>query len=104
MKKYITRVSQVYSAKNKLEKAIQEFIKTNDRLLIDGKDLSQFKNQIIQHINFLNEEHRRCSSKRSSWFNSSSDSKIKDFGLGGIECIAFYIHEVNKEYSSENAL
>jgi len=102
MNKYLTRVSQVYSSKNKLEKAIQDFIKCNDRLLIDSKDLNEFKSKIIQHINFLNLENARCSPKSASWYNAGESSKIKDWGISGVDCIAFYIYEIKNEYSFEN--
>jgi hypothetical protein len=102
MKKYITRVSQVYSAKNKLERAIIDFIQANDRLLIEGKDLKVFKEKIIQHINFLNLENSRCSPKSASWYNAGASTQLKDYGISGVDCIAFYIHEIKNEYIIEN--
>lgn len=102
MNKYLTRVSQVYSAKNKLERAIIDFIQINDRLLIDGKDLKLFKEKIIQHINFLNLENARCTPKSASWYNAGASSKLKEFGISGVDCIAFYIHEIKNEYKIEN--
>jgi hypothetical protein len=101
MNKYLTRVSQVYSAKNKLETAIQEFIKSNDRIIIEQKDLNEFKWKIVQHINFLNLENKRCSSKCASWYNAGESSKIKDWGISGVDCIAFYIYEIKNEYKSK---
>lgn len=103
MKKYITRISQFYSGKNKLDKAIQEFIKQNDRLLIDSKDLKKFKESIIQHINFLNQEFKNCTPKAASWFDAGQTRYCKDYGLSGIESVAFYIHEIKNEYLIENS-
>lgn len=101
MNKYLTRVSQVYSSKNKLEAAIQEFIKSNDRLIIDGKDLNEFKWKIIQHINFLNLENARCTPKCASWYKAGESSKLKDWGISGVDCVAFYIYEIKNEYNSK---
>ncbi|MCX8533066.1 hypothetical protein [Chryseobacterium luquanense] len=98
MKKYLTRISQVYSAKNKLERSIQGFIKNNDRLLIDEKDLNQFKAQVIQHINFLNQEFQKCTPKSPSWFHCGETKQRKDWSISGIDCIVFYVHEVKSEY------
>ncbi|MFC7346009.1 hypothetical protein ACFQO9_04660 [Chryseobacterium zhengzhouense] len=103
MNKYVTRISQVYSGKNKLEKAIQDFITQNDRLLIDSKDLKKFKESIIQHINFLNQEFKNCTPKSASWFDAGQTRDCKDYGLSGIECVAFYIHEIKNEYVIENS-
>ena len=102
MNKYVTRISQVYSGKNKLEKAIQDFITQNDRLLIDSKDLKKFKEGIIQHIHFLNQEFKNCTPKSASWYNAGASSNLKDYGISGVDCIAFYIHEIKNEYIIEN--
>lgn len=102
MNKYITRISQVYSGKNKLERAIQDFITQNDRLLIDSKDINAFKANIIQHINFLNQEYKNCTPKQPSWFHCGETRKIKDWSISGVDCIVFYIHEIKNEYIIEN--
>lgn len=84
-----------YQAKNKLEKAILEFIESNDRLLIDAKDLPLFKENVLQHIQFLNQEYKNCKSKKPSWFSGISKN---DFGISGVDVIAFYIYEIKSEY------
>lgn len=98
MEKYLTRVGQVYSAKNKLEIAVQDFLKGNDRKLINGTDLKKFKDGIIKHIEFLNFENSRCKSKNPSWF--ISDINFKDHAISGIDCITFNIYEISQEYEA----
>ena len=94
MKKYITFVSFTYQAKNKLEKSILDFIKVNDRLLIDEKNLKIFTENILQHIQFLNQENKRCAPKNPSW-NSGLN---KDLHMSGVDVISFYIYEIKSEY------
>ncbi|WP_336689407.1 MULTISPECIES: hypothetical protein [unclassified Chryseobacterium] len=102
MKQYLTRVSQIYSAKNKLESAILELITANDRVLIEEKDLKTFKDGIVQQINFLNQEYSRSSPKKPSWYNAGASSKIKDYGISGVDCVAFYIYEIKNKYQIED--
>lgn len=95
MKKYITFVSCTYQAKNKLETAILEFIKANDRLLIEHKDLSTFKENVIQHIQFLNQENKRCTPKSPSWYSGLSKN---DIHMSGVDVVSFYIYEIKSQY------
>ena len=101
MNQYVTRISGVNSAKNKLELAIQELIKANDRVIIEGKDLESFKSGIKQQINFLNEEFPRCAPKKPGWCNVGGITKNKDFALSGIECVYFYLHEIKNKYEAQ---
>lgn len=95
MKKYFTFVNMSYQAKNKLEKAILEFLQANDRLLIDAKDLPAFKENVLQHINFLNQENKRCTSKNPSWFTGLKNC---DVHISGVDVVSFYIYEIKSEY------
>jgi hypothetical protein len=84
-----------YQAKNKLEKAVLEFLQSNDRLLIDAKDLALFKENVLQHIHFLNQENKRCTPKNPSWYKGF---KSCDVHISGVDVVSFYIYEIKSEY------
>ncbi|MEN5130494.1 hypothetical protein [Elizabethkingia anophelis] len=92
--KYVSRVSTVYQAKNKLDKEIIKLLEVADRILIDKEELPAFKNKIINQIKDLNKQNPRCTPKEPSWYNAGD--KYRDFGLSGIECVMFYIHQITK--------
>lgn len=98
MKKFLTKVSNVSCPKNKLETAIQSFLKENDRLLVDEKDLKIFKENINSHIVFLNQLHKRSVSKTPRWYEIECSAKIKDYSLAGIDCIMFSIYQIQQTY------
>jgi len=98
MSKFFTKVSNCTKAKNNLELAIQEFLKENDRICIEAKDLKIFMENIISQIGFLNQEHKRCAPKVASWIKCGMSEK-KDFALHGTECISFHLFEIKQDYA-----
>lgn len=98
MKQYFAKVSNATCPKNNLELSIQNFLKDNDRLIIQEKDLKNFKENIKSHIVFLNQLNKRCSAKVPCWYEISAGEKIKDSGLAGIDCISFTIYQISREY------
>ncbi|MBD8081099.1 hypothetical protein [Chryseobacterium caseinilyticum] len=100
MKKHLTFVNNSYQAKNKLDTAILEFLQSNDRLIIDSKDLPAFKENVLQHIHFLNQENKRCTPKTPKWFTGL---KKNDFHITGVDVISFYIYEIKSEYEVTNS-
>lgn len=57
---YLFRMSQSYSLKNKLEKAVYEYLKSISGSLIEAQYLNEVKSKIISKINELNAQHKRC--------------------------------------------
>lgn len=57
---YFSHISATYSHKNKLEQAIYELLKENDRLIIPEADIIKFQGKITDRIEELNKEFPRC--------------------------------------------
>ena len=93
---YLFRMSQSYSLKNKLEKAVYEYLKSISGSLIEAQYLNEVKSKIISKINELNAEHKRCKPIHPNFSNFDRFSGITDQsstleGVWGI-CV-FKIHK-----------
>lgn len=94
---YLAYCGQVYSAKNKLEKAIQAYLESIDRTLIEDEDFKGFKNKVIAEIERIcKEDHPRCTPKKPHLWQSGVKRKDKDFTLSGIDCVVFYFYYSDK--------
>jgi hypothetical protein len=87
----MSHVGLTHKPKSKIEKAVQEFLIQNDRLLIDPHSVEDFKNSIISHINFMRQENKRCKTIKLSWFPFG---RKHDYGLSGIPSIDFKLYEI----------
>lgn len=90
---YLAYFASNNSAKNKLEKAIVEYLKTIDRAVIQDEDFKEFTNKVIANIKDLCQENNRCKSKKP-YLWSSDDDKV----LGGVEGVNFYFYHSKKDY------
>lgn len=88
MKKYMSYCSQFLSHKNKLEEAVKNFIKDNDRKIIDEKDAAKFRVMISDGILELNKKFPRCTPLKASFWKSPISSE-KDIHMDGIDCARF---------------
>lgn len=70
---YLFRVGQSYACKNKLEKAVLEYITSLDRILIDADRKSDFQKHIKTCIDLINTDpsHKRCKPIEIEWFKSN---------------------------------
>jgi len=59
--KYFIKIVQTYSPKNKLDKALLEYIQPIDYLLLDKKSLNKRITQLKNEVTKLNNVHFRCS-------------------------------------------
>lgn len=57
---YFSLITHQYVTKNKLEKAVQDLLKENDRLIVEEKELVKFQGKITDRIEELNKAHPRC--------------------------------------------
>lgn len=91
MKYYLGHVGQFLQPKNKLEKAIQNYIKLYDRKLLPEYDLQLYKIEINDKIKALTAEHSKCTPIKSDWWTPSSSltDEIRDWVLGGVDCVRF---------------
>lgn len=92
---FVAEKTHEYSCKNKLEKAILDFIKKEDRTLIPIRDLDEYKNRIIEELKEIQAKFPRCKPIRFEWIKSNFVKYlgIYDFRLdigNGIVCY-FYL-------------
>lgn len=93
---YLAYYGHDYSAKNKLEKAIQSYLKSIDRTLIEDEDFKAFKSKVIAEIERLcKEDYPRCTPKKPHVWKSGVKND-KDIRLSGIDCVVFYFYYSDK--------
>lgn len=91
MKLYLGHVGQFLQHKNKLEKAIQDFIKSYDRALVNATHIEVAKTAIANHIKLLTASFPKCTPIKAYWWTPGHDhnDEIKDWVIGGVDCIRF---------------
>lgn len=86
-----------YSAKNKLEKAIKDYLKSIDRTVVQDEDFKQFTDKVISKIKEICKENNRSKAKNPHLLTPRVDNK-KDVRLAGIDVVNFYFYHSNKDY------
>lgn len=90
MKYYLGNVNQFLAHKNKLEKAVQDYIKNYHRVLIKETDVEKAKNTIKTAIKAMNDIYPKCTPLNPSWWTPALDAEDeKDWILGDVECVRF---------------
>lgn len=91
---YITYLGQTYSAKNQLEKAILEYLKSIDRTLVQDEDFTTFTSNLKTKIKSLNEKFPRCAPKAVKlWTPQGKDRKLE-----GVDVVNFYFYHIDKDF------
>lgn len=57
---YLFAVEHTYSTKNRLQKAVLEYFKKMDRIIIPASEIDKFKTKIIEDINEFNSKFKAC--------------------------------------------
>ena len=96
---YLAYLSFSYSAKNKLEKAILQYLETIDRTNIPDDDLKAFKKAVIDHITDLCQRYKNCKPKEPRIIRTGRTTQ-KDFMFDGIDCAEFYFYHSTQEYKA----
>jgi|TARA_R100000501_G_C2606974_1_gene102484 hypothetical protein len=92
---YLTHDGHELMTKNKLQAAVQAYLKSMDRQLLEGKfKLKLFKKSVIAKIKELNQEHSRCKSIEPYWWETDKN----DFKLMGVGFSTYYIYHSKKTY------
>lgn len=97
---YMSYIANTYSTKNRLEKAVAEFLQSNNRILISKDKIVDFKTKIIEGISQLNQNHDRCNPIEVYWDERYTDTKDAILRISNGIC-RFQIHHIRKEYSDE---
>jgi signal recognition particle receptor subunit beta len=87
---FFSYISNSYACKNKLEKEILAFLKTQERLVISANELDSFKANILSSIADCNDNNNRCNPIKAYWWVGH---KEKDYHLsmgGGVANFHLY--------------
>lgn len=85
--KYFSYISNSYSLKNSLEKAIYAVLCDINRQVIDETEVEAFQRNITEQVEHLNKAFHRCKPCRIEWWAPRYSKDDKDFHLqlgGGI--------------------
>jgi hypothetical protein len=77
MTKYLVNLGMFYQPKNKLHKAIQEFIQKQSRKVIPDNDLKYYKNRLWAVIDNLNSLHPKCTPVKVNFWSSDNDEHLQ---------------------------
>lgn len=77
MIKYLVELGMFYQPKNKLHKAIQEFIRNQQRKVIPKKDVYTYKEYLRRTIEKLNAENPKCTPVKCNFWNSDIDEHLQ---------------------------
>lgn len=94
---YLAYYQSDYSAKNKLEKAIIEYLRSIDRTLIQDADFKEFTDKVISKINEICQEYSRCKAKKPHLWTPGVKTE-KDVMISGIDVVNFYFYHSSKDY------
>lgn len=97
-KLYVTYISNTYSLKNSLEKQVYELLTKNNRIAITPQNLDSFKKGLLEKIECLNNENKRCKPVKATWFGHKKQygENRDDYSLSIPQGICyFYIYEMN---------
>ena len=90
MKFYLGDVGQILSPKNKLEKAIQDFINCYDRVIINATHIEVAKTAITNRIKLLTASYPKCTPIEARWWTPDKfNEEVKDWVIGGVDCVRF---------------
>ena len=90
MKYYLGQVNQFLAPKNKLEKAIQEYIKIFDRKLVKEAELEDYLTEIKENVKSISKAHSKCTPIDAHfWTPAQFNDEVKDQVLGGVDCVRF---------------
>lgn len=91
MKKvYMSYISHNYVCKSKVQEAVYQHLKNNDRILFS--DLEKFKRDLLASISMINKGYPRNNPVEASWYQGLS--KHDDWSLSIHGICNFSIHEV----------
>ena len=94
---YLAYYASDYSAKNNLEKAIKDYLRSIDRTVVQDEDFKQFTDKVISKIKDICKENNRCKAKNPSLWENNFNNKM-DKQLMGIDVVNFYFYHSDKDY------
>lgn len=89
--KYFSYTSNSLTLKNKLEIAVHDYLKDNERQVIPALEVKKFKEKIVKRIDELNKTHIRCTPVKVQWDSWNN----KDYSLSGAHFCSFHLFASN---------
>ncbi len=90
---YFLYVGHSNTPKNKLQEAIQEFVRTIDRKIVKGDRLFEFEILFNENITLINQAHKRCSPETGSFRKHHLEKDMSQF----IGNISVHLYAMNEE-------
>lgn len=90
MIKYLINLGMFYQPKNKLQKAVQEFFKEQERKVIAGESVNKYQDYFDERIDALNKQFTKCTPvKLNIWSHDSKDINIQIESVVGLSMLQF---------------
>lgn len=90
MKYYLGNVNQFLAHKNKLDKAVKDYVVKYHRILFRETEIEKVKDTITAAIIGMNDLYPKCTQIQPSWWTPASDEDdYKDWILSGVDCVRF---------------
>lgn len=82
---YLITVTDGTQCQNKLHKAIAELLHKQNRRLLTELEATKFRDDLLQHLQGLNEKHNKCRPLNCYWWERTQPDRSSDWhlGLGG---------------------
>jgi hypothetical protein len=92
---YLTHDGHRLVTKNKLQTAVQDYLISIDRQLLEGNfKLKLFKKSVLAKIKELNQEYSRCKPIEAYWWECEKN----DHKLMGVGFSTYYIYHSKNTY------
>jgi hypothetical protein len=88
---YALVVSNTYSPKNNLEKAVVKHFKEQDGCLLEVDELPEFKSSLNSVIKRLNSEHSRCKPVKVTFYKHKTEGPGSNIMLHDLHVVNAYI-------------
>ena len=101
---FITYIPHSFVCKNRLEKAVNEFLRSEHRKLIPSDEIEKYKEFILCKINELNAAHKRCKPLEVSFWYPGLGDPDGDSHLSGASFTPFHLLKCNDQgVTNENS-
>jgi|GEM_PF-2074900 len=97
---YISILDADYVAKNTLEKTALKYFQSIDRKLVEKDEIKDFKKIIIQSIDKINEDNKRCKPMKIYFDDNNIGSSKYDYILRDAGVVRFSLRAVTLTHLS----
>lgn len=93
--KYLIKIETTYNTHNSLERDIQTFIHSINRVLFKAAEVEKVKKAISDEIDMMSSFNKRCKPIKATWYNYNIQHKDWSLFLTGI-CALTLVHVIEE--------